>query len=257
MGTWNNGFKTIQTTLYIRRCIWWKCCKIRSFSWRKCEQQKTSVPVERKKIVWSSNESIPKTEPEIEKKEFPILEPEYKDEWGARPFYFPMGEKTSQSKAEETRKLLPQYVQNRLAEIDSDDTSEEDVASAIGLKSTSSASPTSVAAKQCVLVDSDGVLFQLPSVFPSPLQDSKNSVSDVPCAATELPEGKIGKLQIYKSGKVRLKMGEVILDVNEGTSWGFHQQLVAINVREDDGHCVFLGDVKKRAICTLNTSQLL
>lgn len=47
------------------------------------------------------------------------------------------------------------------------------------------------------------------------------------------------------------------MDVNSGTPWPFYEQLVAINVQEDKGHCVFLGDIKKRAVCTLNVSQLL
>lgn len=99
---------------------------------------------------------------------------------------------------------------------------------------------------------SNGMLFQLPSMFPV-----SNKADDCQDGMSVLPEGRIGKLLIHKSGRVRLKMGDVLMDVNCGTPWPFHQQLVAINVREEGGHCVFLGNVKKRAICTLNISQLL
>ena len=101
------------------------------------------------------------------------------------------------------------------------------------------------------------ILFQLPSGLPLARRHTRDEGLTDGDAKRHLPDGKIGKLQIYKSGKVCLKMGEVVLDVSCGTPWLFHQQLVAINVREEDGHCVFLGDVKKRALCTVNVSQLL
>ena len=102
------------------------------------------------------------------------------------------------------------------------------------------------------------ILFQLPSDLPlSGLRSREADSTDDGGVKRHLSDGRIGKLQIYKSGKVCLKMGEVVLDVTCGTPWLFHQQLVAINVREDDGHCVFLGDVKKRALCTVNVLQLL
>lgn len=97
-----------------------------------------------------------------------------------------------------------------------------------------------------------GILFQLPSACPY-ARKKGDDTHDMP----PLPEGKIGKLSIYKSGRVRLRMGEVSMDVNGGTPWPFHQQLVAINVRETDGHCVFLGDIEKHAVCTLDITQLL
>ena len=39
----------------------------------------------------------------------------------------------------------------------------------------------------------------------------------------DFPEGLLGKLQIRKSGKVELKMGDIIMDVSEGAAFSFLQ----------------------------------
>jgi DNA-directed RNA polymerase III subunit RPC4 len=36
------------------------------------------------------------------------------------------------------------------------------------------------------------------------------------CSLKELPSGSLGKLLIYKSGRMKLKMGDVIMDVTPG-----------------------------------------
>ena len=36
------------------------------------------------------------------------------------------------------------------------------------------------------------------------------------CALKELPSGHIGRLLVYRSGKVKLQMGEVLMDVSPG-----------------------------------------
>lgn len=40
---------------------------------------------------------------------------------------------------------------------------------------------------------------------------------------SQFPEGFLGKLQIRKSGKVELKLGDIILDVSEGAAFSFLQ----------------------------------
>ena len=40
---------------------------------------------------------------------------------------------------------------------------------------------------------------------------------------SEFNEGLIGKLQVRQSGKVQLRLGNVTLDLNEGTSTSFLQ----------------------------------
>lgn len=40
---------------------------------------------------------------------------------------------------------------------------------------------------------------------------------------SEVPEGLLGKLQIRKSGKVELKLGDIVMDVSEGAAFSFLQ----------------------------------
>lgn len=42
---------------------------------------------------------------------------------------------------------------------------------------------------------------------------------------SQFPEGFLGKLQIRKSGKVELKLGDVVMDVSEGAAFSFLQVL--------------------------------
>lgn len=190
---------------------------------------------EKQRVVWM--EPI-KTEPDVKKEEIHEEATVDTDDDPLRPMTIPIGQVRYGDPKDETQRLLPQYIEERLAEVDSDVGCEEGTAEELGFHSESDTS--------------NGMLFQLPSMFPvsTKADDCREDMS-------VLPEGRIGKLLIHKSGRVRLKMGDVLMDVNCGTPWPFHQQLVAINVREDGGHCVFLGNVKKRAICTLNISQLL
>lgn len=101
------------------------------------------------------------------------------------------------------------------------------------------------------------MLFQLPSVLPVPIRKDDGSTEVTPGTLADLQDGEIGELLVYKSGKVKLKLGTVLLDISAGTPTPFHQQLVAINCGEEEGHCVFLGDIKHRAICSYNIPQLL
>jgi len=192
---------------------------------------------EKQRVVWM--EPI-KTEPDLKKEEIHEEVAVETDDDPLRPMTIPIGQLRDEDPKDEMQRLLPQYIEERLAEVDSDDGCEEGTAEQLGFNSESDVS--------------GGMLFQLPSVFPV---STKADDCQEAGSLSVLPEGRIGKLLIHKSGRVRLKMGDVSMDVNCGTPWPFHQQLVAINVREDGGHCVFLGNVKKRAICTLNISQLL
>ena len=42
---------------------------------------------------------------------------------------------------------------------------------------------------------------------------------------SQLPEGFLGKLQIRRSGKVELKLGQIVMDVSEGAAFSFLQVL--------------------------------
>lgn len=71
----------------------------------------------------------------------------------------------------------------------------------------------------------------------------------------ELPEGYMGKMLVYKSGAVKLKLGDIVYDVSPGCDCSFPQKVVAINV--SDKHCCELGEGNKRAVVTPDIDSLL
>ncbi|XP_058477360.1 DNA-directed RNA polymerase III subunit RPC4 isoform X2 [Solea solea] len=75
---------------------------------------------------------------------------------------------------------------------------------------------------------------------------------------SQLPEGFLGKLQIRKSGKVELKLGDIVMDVSEGAAFSFLQQLVS--VRQSDGKTgdmMVLGNVHHKLVLSPNFETLL
>lgn len=75
------------------------------------------------------------------------------------------------------------------------------------------------------------------------------------CTLKDLPSGFIGKLLVYKSGKVKMKIGDALFDVSPGESGIFAQDAAVINVKEK--HCCILGDLPKKAVVTPDIDSLL
>ncbi|ORX87762.1 hypothetical protein BCR32DRAFT_289073 [Anaeromyces robustus] len=114
------------------------------------------------------------------------------------------------------------------------------------------------------------LFFQFPSIMPeiinnAMMTDSSNTVkietSDGKTKRVDLdtnssaPEGKMGKLLIYKSGKMKIKIGDIYLDVNPGTDCNFYQNAFSFNIDKNEGY--ILGDIRKRFICTPDIESLL
>ncbi|KAG8064299.1 hypothetical protein GUJ93_ZPchr0004g40530 [Zizania palustris] len=81
---------------------------------------------------------------------------------------------------------------------------------------------------------------------PSPLPGSR---------LKELPGGFMGKILVYRSGKVKMKIGDALFDVSPGSNCTFVQEVAAINTREKQ--CCNLGEVSKQAIVTPDIEYLL
>ncbi|GJN30688.1 hypothetical protein PR202_gb19016 [Eleusine coracana subsp. coracana] len=60
----------------------------------------------------------------------------------------------------------------------------------------------------------------------------------------DLPGGLMGKILVYKSGKVKMKIGDTL-----------YNEVAAMNIREK--HCCTLGEVSKRAVVTPDIDYLL
>ncbi|XP_021721739.1 uncharacterized protein LOC110689298 [Chenopodium quinoa] len=75
------------------------------------------------------------------------------------------------------------------------------------------------------------------------------------CSLEDLPAGLMGKLLVYKSGAVKLKLGETLYDVSAGSDCSFAQDVVAFNPKEKE--CCSIGNLDKRAIVSLDAEYLL
>ncbi|GMH33053.1 hypothetical protein BSKO_00887 [Bryopsis sp. KO-2023] len=124
--------------------------------------------------------------------------------------------------------------------------------------------------------DSGMMLFQLPGLLPvaAPSKEfdkvkkkGNQSAQDSDCEeprkeamkTKDLPGGRIGKLMVFKSGKVKMRIGDALVDVSPGVEYPFRQEVVAVNLEDGEGrgHCVSMGHVESRALCTLDMFQLL
>lgn len=119
----------------------------------------------------------------------------------------------------------------------------------------------------------DMFLFQLPKAIPvnleaqikskkeeienmeeEPVYDSHGFLikNDFENVLKSLPaNSKLGKLKIYKSGKIKIAIGNNLFDVNPGISCKFAQELVAVSPNGNE--TVFMGKIKEnRLILTPN-----
>lgn len=67
--------------------------------------------------------------------------------------------------------------------------------------------------------------------------------------------GGLGKMLVYKSGAVKLKLGDILFDVSAGVECNCPQSAMAINTTTGD--CCELGEVTKRAIVIPDIDHLL
>ncbi|XP_062092200.1 uncharacterized protein LOC133798043 isoform X2 [Humulus lupulus] len=111
--------------------------------------------------------------------------------------------------------------------------------------------------------------FQFPHFLPTVKQSSSikgkegigsstSSLGPKACKGNkmeELPEGQVGKMLVYKSGAVKLKLGDVLYDVSPGTDVISAQDVVAINPAEKQ--CCLLGELSKRVVVSPDINSLL
>lgn len=108
------------------------------------------------------------------------------------------------------------------------------------------------------------LLFQLPKSLPLPRisaaveRNGKARDKEVKEGFNlkELPQGYLGKMVVYKSGKIKMKLGDVMFDVNPGEECRMAQHVAAINTKEK--HCCLLGEIESRhVVVTPDVDSLL
>ncbi|XVF48914.1 hypothetical protein PTKIN_Ptkin03bG0226400 [Pterospermum kingtungense] len=75
------------------------------------------------------------------------------------------------------------------------------------------------------------------------------------CGLEDLPAGLMGKMLVFKSGAVKLKLGDTLYDVTPGLNCVFAQDVVAVNTEEKQ--CCVVGDLNKRAVLTPDVDSVL
>merc|ERR1719412_1761983 len=99
--------------------------------------------------------------------------------------------------------------------------------------------------------------------------DANEVAQKTRCTLNALPEGYLGKIQIRKSGKTQLLIGETALDIDLGAQVGFLQDLVSINVPNEEsdlqeqthahekiGDMTVLGHVRHRIVVSPDWERL-
>eukprot|EP00249_Psilotum_nudum_P016546 c25877_g1_i2 orf=469-1500(-) len=113
------------------------------------------------------------------------------------------------------------------------------------------------------------IFFQIPSLLPltkeaafsndgAPEGSSsgvRTELNGTHISLNNISAGQMGKLLVYRSGAVKLKLGDVILEAVPGSQCVFAQELVTINPVTKQ--CCFLGDVTQRVVIVPDVDNLL
>ncbi|XP_049766612.1 DNA-directed RNA polymerase III subunit RPC4 [Schistocerca serialis cubense] len=97
---------------------------------------------------------------------------------------------------------------------------------------------------------------------PAPAEHSANetdSDNSNRCTLKDLSEGLIGKVQLLKSGRARLVLGDTVLNLEMGTQLGFRQDVICVNLDPSThgGEMINLGPVNNRIICSPDLETML
>lgn len=85
------------------------------------------------------------------------------------------------------------------------------------------------------------LLFQLPKQLPE-FEFEKEEEGQ------ELPTGEVGQLRVHKSGKVTMKIGNVVMDVSRGAQLQFLQDVVLVNRNENEQRVYLMGHATEKMV---------
>ncbi|XP_012523856.1 DNA-directed RNA polymerase III subunit RPC4 [Monomorium pharaonis] len=118
-------------------------------------------------------------------------------------------------------------------------------------------------------------LIQFPSSFPalrssreevgskqsnnSNTHEGDNKAKPERCTLNNLKSGLLGKLEILKSGKARLRLGEINFFVDIGVQQRFQQDLLAVKIdaTSQTGDLINLGPVNNKLVCSADFESIL
>eukprot|EP00011_Vannellida_sp_DIVA3-517-6-12_P005930 CAMPEP_0114628042 /NCGR_PEP_ID=MMETSP0168-20121206/12612_1 /TAXON_ID=95228 ORGANISM="Vannella sp., Strain DIVA3 517/6/12" /NCGR_SAMPLE_ID=MMETSP0168 /ASSEMBLY_ACC=CAM_ASM_000044 /LENGTH=250 /DNA_ID=CAMNT_0001839403 /DNA_START=246 /DNA_END=995 /DNA_ORIENTATION=+ len=83
---------------------------------------------------------------------------------------------------------------------------------------------------------------------------NESSTAEETAAVHAMPQRLVGKLRVYKSGRVEMKVGDLVYDVTRGSETACLQQAVVIDPSQGDA--VVLGNLTDRLLVSLNVDTL-
>lgn len=74
----------------------------------------------------------------------------------------------------------------------------------------------------------------------------------------DMPNGEIGKLIVYKSGKMKMKFGNILMDVQQGTQSTFLENIMVVDHEsEETKKAIELGHIVQKFVCVPSIESLL
>jgi archaellum component FlaD/FlaE len=74
----------------------------------------------------------------------------------------------------------------------------------------------------------------------------------------DIPQGQVGTLIMYKSGKMKMKFGSILLDVNQGMQSSFLENVMVVDHEsEETKKAIELGHIVQKFVCAPNMDALL
>lgn len=74
----------------------------------------------------------------------------------------------------------------------------------------------------------------------------------------DMPEGQVGKLIVYKSGKVKMQFGNILMDVIQGMHSSFLENVMVVDHEsEETKKAIELGHIVQKFVCSPNMDTLL
>lgn len=89
-------------------------------------------------------------------------------------------------------------------------------------------------------------------------QAARNAPKILDAEFDKAQEGRIGSLLVYKSGKVKLKLGSVLLEVAPGTDPSFLENVVVVDSKDQTRtSAVSVGNITEKFLCVPDIDSLL
>uniref|UniRef100_A0A060T6V2 ARAD1C16566p n=1 Tax=Blastobotrys adeninivorans TaxID=409370 RepID=A0A060T6V2_BLAAD len=103
--------------------------------------------------------------------------------------------------------------------------------------------------------DKDVIMIDDDQPEPTPQPAAEPTAEPEPVQRGPYPEGLVGKLRLHRSGKLSMTVGNIVMDVSQGTECSFLQDVVCID--EESKRAFLVGQVSRKLVASPNVDQLV